>query len=289
MSEYNDAIQRLNMPERPLGTTINRRDRFPVPRKDTAMNWNYIFRNTGNMNIPKYSIPQNLIIINNNSDYVLKQAEEINNEITSLNNEISEINDKLTEAQNGIEHYQTEYDKMIVDEPDNEEELNKLLDGIQHFQEELSENQAKLKPLQSKLEAYQEQLTELSYDSKTIFQFPLDEQFIMTPGNRKSIAIRAINIEAVEYETEDEEGDTIKTTDDVTYVASTINPWSKNNIIGRIVETFHNMPRLFPWDGQKYITAWFLDSKGERLTSPSLKGSIELELIIDNENTFGYE
>ena len=111
----------------------------------------------------------------------------------------------------------------------------------------------------------------------------------MTPGNRKSIAIRAINIEAVEYETEDEDGDAIKTTDDVTYVASTINPWSKNNIIGRIVETFHNMPRLFPWDGQKYITAWFLDSKGERLTSPSLKGSIELELIIDNENTFGYE
>ena len=69
MNEYNDAIQRLEMPERPPGTTISRWT-FPIPRKDTPMNYNYIFRNTGNMNILKYSIPQTLLIVNHNSDWI---------------------------------------------------------------------------------------------------------------------------------------------------------------------------------------------------------------------------
>ena len=65
MNEYNDAIQQLDMHERPSGTTI-KRSIFPIPKKNTPWNYNYIFRNKGNMNIPKYSIPQQLIISNHN-------------------------------------------------------------------------------------------------------------------------------------------------------------------------------------------------------------------------------
>ena len=64
MSEYQEALSRLNMPERTPGMTISR-SLFPITRKDTPYNMDRILRETLNTPLPKYSIPQRLFI---NSD-----------------------------------------------------------------------------------------------------------------------------------------------------------------------------------------------------------------------------
>ena len=236
MNEYNDAIQRLEISERPPGTTI-KRSIYPIPRKDTPWNYNYVFKNTGNMNIPKYSIPQHLIVVNHNKLCVKQQKEELDEMINTVSDEIDATTDE-----------------------------------------------SEIKRLELRLEEYATQLEELENDAKTVFDFPLDQQFTLAQGNRKSIAIRAVNIESCSYKIDDEE-----IMDDVEFVASSINPWSKNNIISKVDQTFQGMPRMFPWDNQQHITIWFLNSYGRIVESPCIKGSIELELIIDNENTFSYE
>lgn len=61
MSEYLEALSRLNMPERTPGTTISR-SLFYIPRKDTPYHQDRILRETLNTPLPKYTIPQRLII-----------------------------------------------------------------------------------------------------------------------------------------------------------------------------------------------------------------------------------
>ena len=67
MSEYQEAISRLNMPERTPGMMISRAS-FILPRKDTPENFNRILRETLNTPLPKYSIPQRMFI--NNQDRI---------------------------------------------------------------------------------------------------------------------------------------------------------------------------------------------------------------------------
>ena len=180
MDEYNDAIQRLEIQERIPSAPIHKLY-FPTPRKNTPINYNYIFNTTGNGNIPKYTIPQNLIINN---------------------------------AANDVPY----------------------------------------------------------------LSFRLDEQFVHTQGYRKSIAIRSIYIIPTD------------TSQKNNFVCSTINPWSAKNIIGRLTELFHNIPRMFQWDGSPEIKIWFLKNPtGERINVPVATGIIELELIIDNENTYALD
>ena len=211
------------------------------------------------MNIPKYSIPQTLIIVNHNQLWIDTRTEEINEQIEKLKNDIKVYNAKISnlEEEEGFE------------EEDEE--------TIQQYKIEITR-------LKNRIANYETEKDELGLVGISVFDFPLDQQFTLAQGNRKSIAIRAINIETLYYQV-----DGLNTTDDVAYVASSINPWSKNNIIGNISQTFHNMPRMFPWNGQQHITIWFLNSLGKYVEIPCIKGSIELELIIDNENTYAYE
>ena len=67
MSEYQEALSRLNMPERTPGTTISR-SQFPISRKDTPWNYDRILKETLNTPLPKYSIPQRLFIPNDGSN-----------------------------------------------------------------------------------------------------------------------------------------------------------------------------------------------------------------------------
>ena len=281
-SEYNDAIQRLEISERPPGTMVSRRDKFPVPRKDTPSNWNYIFRNTGNMNIPKYTIPQILILNNHNIYYNSTQKTTIESNLQKARNEIASNKTKIQTAEQTLQTARTGFDNALLNGDDTAQETYRQQIVLQ--EELINDYQNEVIRLQKKIEEYQKQLKELEYDGKTTFDFPLDQQFTMAHGNRKSIAIRAINLTAIEY--------TISSTtmsDDICFLSSTINPWSSNNIIGRTIETFHNMPRMFPWDGQQYITVWILNSNGRIIEQPCVRGTIELELIIDNENTYAYE
>ena len=101
-SEYNDAIQRLEISERPPGTMVSRRDKFPVPRKDTASNWNYIFRNTGNMNIPNYTIPQILILNNHNMNYVNTERSNLKTKIEANNTAISTNQSSINTAKSNL-------------------------------------------------------------------------------------------------------------------------------------------------------------------------------------------
>ena len=204
MDEYNEAIQRLETQERVPSLPIHR-TYFPIPRKDTPRNYDFVFRTTGNTNIPKYSIPMNCIIEN------------------------------------------VEYE--AVD------------DG-------LGNDFGKWTPK----------------EQKTVFSFELDPTFITTQGYRKSIAVRRINIER------DFTDDTNSYFDSgVRFVASSINPWSQKNIIGSPEEIFHNIPRLFPWNGAKHIDIWFLNHEGKVVDNPIVSGYLELELIIDNENTYALD
>ena len=61
MSEYQEALSRLNMPERTPGVSISR-SQFPIARKDTPQNYHRILLETLNSPLPKYSIPQRLFI-----------------------------------------------------------------------------------------------------------------------------------------------------------------------------------------------------------------------------------
>lgn len=61
MTEYQEAISRLNIQERTPGVTISR-SQFPIERKDTPWNYDRILRETLNTPLPKYSIPQRLFI-----------------------------------------------------------------------------------------------------------------------------------------------------------------------------------------------------------------------------------
>ena len=63
MSEYLEAISRLNAPERNPGISISR-SLFPIPRRDTPINMNRIMAETLNTPTNKYSIPQVLNIMN---------------------------------------------------------------------------------------------------------------------------------------------------------------------------------------------------------------------------------
>ena len=115
------------------------------------------------------------------------------------------------------------------------------------------------------------------------FKIELDPTFVTTQGYRKSIAVRKIYFpDTFSY------GQTTYRTP-ARWVASSINPWSQKNIIGELAETFQTMPRLFPWNGEKYIDIWFLNMNGEIVQSPIIRGYIELELIIDNGNTYAID
>ena len=280
-SEYNDALQRLEISERPPGTTI-KRSTFPIPRKDTPQNYNFIFRNTGNMNIPKYTIPQVLILNNHNINYISEQRSSIQQKIVTSQNTITTTNSKILTATNNLSSAETGYYNASL--LDDDEQMATYLAQITRYKEELNDLQNELIRLKKEIEEYEIQLKELEYDGKTTFDFPLDQQFTLAQGNRKSIAIRAVNLTACEYTINGQ-----SYTDDVAFIASSINPWSKNNIIGRTSETFHNMPRMFPWDGQQNLTVWLLNFNTRIINSPCVRGSIELELIIDNENTYAYK
>ena len=196
MNEYNEAIQRLETQERVPSLPLHR-TYFPIPRKDTPRNYDFVFRTTGNTNIPKYSIPMNCVISN------------------------------------------VKYDK------ENQEFIPR--------------------------------------EETARFKIELDPTFVTTQGYRKSIAVRKILFpDTFSY------GQTTYRTP-ARWVASSINPWSQKNIIGELAETFQAMPRLFPWNGEKYIDIWFLNMNGEIVQSPIIRGYIELELIIDNENTYAID
>ena len=204
MNEYNEAIQRLEIQERIPGTDISRFI-FPLPRKDTPRHFDYIFRTTGNTNIPKYSIPMNCII--NNAEY--------------HTNDPNDANDRATGW--------------------------------------------------------------YPIEQKNTFTFELDPTFLTTQGYRKSIAVRKNRMLSVIYQ------GTNSYISKVSFVCSSINPWSQKNIIGNPMEEFQAMPRVFPWNGEKHIDIWFLDENGQILHNPIVKGYIELELIIDNENTYALD
>ena len=67
MSEYLEAISRLNAPERNPGISISR-SLFPIPRRDTPINMNRIMAETLNSPLPKYSIPQVFNIVNGDGE-----------------------------------------------------------------------------------------------------------------------------------------------------------------------------------------------------------------------------
>ena len=318
MNEYNDAIQRLEISERPPGTTI-RRSIFPIPRKNTLWNYNYVFRNTGNMNIPKYSIPQTLIIVNYNQDWIDARTTELNTLIANSKTALStaeetldsaeatynEALEKLLSLQETVRQAQEtleQAEQAYHDNPDDDDlynafyeatlTYNEAVDALEEYAEgdyatadnKLAIAESEIVKLTNQIENYESELKNLGYSGISVFDFLLDEQFTLAQGNRKSIAIRAINLEPVPYTCGQE-----TKTDDVQFVACSINPWSKNNIIGNISQTIQSMPFMFPWNGQQHITIWFLNSLGQNIKVPCIKGSIELELIIDNENTYAYE
>ncbi len=67
------------------------------------------------------------------------------------------------------------------------------------------------------------------------------------------------------------------------------NPWTSNNIISGYEFQSDSLTKIYPYNGNDEIKFWFLDTNGERVKYNYARGYVDLELIIDNNNSFAMD
>ena len=72
-------------------------------------------------------------------------------------------------------------------------------------------------------------------------------------------------------------------------ICGSINPWTKNNLIAPLTYTSDTLTKVFPWNGCTEARFWFINDKGEKVRWRVVRGYIDLELIIDNSNTYALD
>ena len=72
-------------------------------------------------------------------------------------------------------------------------------------------------------------------------------------------------------------------------VCGNINPWTKNNLIAPLTYTSDTLTKVFPWNGSTEARFWFINDKGEKVRWRVVRGYIDLELIIDNSDTYAID
>ena len=72
-------------------------------------------------------------------------------------------------------------------------------------------------------------------------------------------------------------------------ICGSINPWTKNNLIAPLTYTSDTLTKVFPWNGCTEARFWFINDKGEKVRWRVVRGYIDLELIIDNSDTYALD
>ena len=69
-------------------------------------------------------------------------------------------------------------------------------------------------------------------------------------------------------------------------VCGSINPWTKNNLIAPLTYSSDTLTKVFPYNGCTEVRFWFVNRIGEKVRWRSVRGYIDLELIIDNSDSY---
>ena len=324
MSEYLEALSRLNAPERTPGVYIPR-SLFMMPRRDTPYHKNRIMAETLNSPLPKYSIPQ---------VFFLPEQDDDTYEF--------ELDKQFTLAKGGRKsiavrsiHLSLDYDAFQYYTSTKEYKIDVLIEGeFSYRPTNLVGDTRRLifthkYSIQSALDEIRTDL--IDYLDGNEFKQAINNIFpardlvfadvaaddytrlIRITSPTKDILVgkftctissgdidlsgfllsQSIKIEAEPGKPSVMRIDCSKVrpiTTDRIFVCSSLNPWSPKNIIGTLSEDFSVLNRLFPYDNQQTFKIWFLNDCGGRF--PNYKfftGHIELELIIDNENNFAID
>ena len=320
MSEYFEALSRLNAPERTPGVDIPR-SLYMIPRRDTAYHANRIMTETLNTPLPKYSIPQ-LFVISLYDDTDVFEF-ELDKQFTTAQGgrksiAIRRINfqfDKFEEFVLKQRQFKIRVEQVYV-------LGGSTINGDYTFQIAASLNEIGSDILDhfkgDTYKAYLAKLLGIEITSITYTDLWDDiYRITITPKNEVDLMVTAMKFTITYDGTDDisrfipdlgityiDRGDITKfdntyeidmsntyypTLENV-FTCSSLNPWSPKNIIGWINSSFQNLNRIFPYDNQPMFKLWFDDSRGDRMPVNGLVyGWIELELIIDNENTFAID
>ena len=73
-----------------------------------------------------------------------------------------------------------------------------------------------------------------------------------------------------------------------TSVCCSINPWTKNNVIGPLEYHSDTLTKVFPYDGNPEIRIWLME-QDKKIKYATFRGFIDLELIIDNSDSYAIE
>ena len=327
MSEYQEALSRLNMPERTPGTTISR-SQFPISRKDTPWNYDRILRETLNTPLPKYSIPQRLFIPNDGStsytfpldkQFTLAKGgrKAIAIREVNMNNELNIYGDKPYEEHLSISITgDLDYTDLLLPNMPAQVHLNLVYPdvafprtfSIEEFYYKISEGicitidnelntQLHSVGLDFSVPIHDNTGMRFSIGGNASFNLNQIQNFTVTIGNlndhQRWSVLGLHGDESKNFEV-DYNHNTFycafpNAWDGPFSLCSTINPWSPGNIIGSLETFYPNLNKLFPYDNQQEIKLWFIDQKGNHIYNRILSGYIDLELIIDNLNNFAMD
>ena len=329
MSEYLEAISRLEAPERPPRVQYIKRIPFgDYPNYKTTKIWNKVFSDGRFSKLPKYSIPQRFYITKNELgryvyDFVLDKT------FTTA------IGDRKSIAIRGInfKHKLKEVDVQLHTKFETSNGDTYYVDGSkQTFGLEY--------PITEKIQTIftqQQLLDTLTLMIVETFKalFPTIEDLIdgysydvetsrivislnhITQGSDESkwsfkVHIKAYNNNSIHlFDTnittritpavvDDDTNHKITLTYDLSSyivkkidvpqsVCSTINPYSVQNIIGSLEEKHDMLNKIFPYDRHDTFQLWFNDNDGNRMKNDFITGYLDLELIVDNGNNFSLE
>ena len=72
-------------------------------------------------------------------------------------------------------------------------------------------------------------------------------------------------------------------------LCSDINPWTQYNILAPVDFNSDTLTKVFPWNGNTEIKFWFIDDSKDKKRWRYVRGYVDLELIIDNTNSFAID
>ena len=326
MSEYQEALSRLNMPERTPGISISR-SQFPIARKDTPQNYHRILLETLNSPLPKYSIPQRLFISPDGSNVytfpldkqftlakggrksiAIREARFlINNDMIPAPN--NQINDQLSLDVICTINYINLNNPLVIQTINinvNNSPLQILRQyPIQNFYQLLFNEISNVfnnainnafgtqavnyTTLIDKTDGITFKIAAAGYS----FDFESYNITIHNNNNQRYSILGIVGTETKSFSF-DENTNTFtckfpNAFDSPYSVCSTINPWSPGNIISSLNRFFPQLNKLFPYDNQQEIKLWFINQKGGHVYNHIFTGYIDLELIIDNLNNFAMD
>ena len=67
------------------------------------------------------------------------------------------------------------------------------------------------------------------------------------------------------------------------------NPWTSKNVISGYSFQSDSLTKLYPYNGNDEVKFWFLDINGDPCKYHYARGYVDLELIIDNSNSFAMD